>query len=180
MMATAPAESSVVHGTIMFTDIVGFTEFTALRGDEEAIELLSLQERIVEEELHDGARIVKQLGDGLMIWFGDPCAAIETGLRLQERFEEAAWESDTPLWVRIGLHSGQQSRRGDDFIGHDVNVAARIVTVADSGEVLASEASVRSADGGLPDVDFKRLGPVVMKGIPMPINLFRAERRGAA
>ncbi len=180
MMATAPAKSPVVRGTIMFTDIVGFTEFTAVRGDDEAIELLSLQERIVTEELGDDARIVKQLGDGLMIWFADSCAAIETGLRLQERFDAAAWDSDMPLWVRIGLHSGQQSRRGDDFIGHDVNVAARIVSFADSGEVLASEATVRSADGGLPGVEFKRLGPVVMKGIPNPINLFRAERRGAA
>jgi len=180
MMATAPVKSTVVRGTIMFTDIVGFTEFTALRGDDEAIELLSLQERIVMEELDDESRIVKQLGDGLMIWFADSCAAIETGLRLQERFEEAAWDRDMPLWVRIGLHSGQQSRRGDDLIGHDVNVASRIVNLADSGEVLASEATVRSADGGVPDVEFKRLGPVVMKGIPNPINLFRAERRGAA
>ena len=180
MMAPAPAKSTVVRGTIMFTDIVGFTEFTALRGDDEAIELLSLQEGIVTEELGDESRIVKQLGDGLMIWFADSCAAIETGLRLQERFEEAAWDRDMPLWVRIGLHSGQQSRRGDDLIGHDVNVASRIVNLADSGEVLASEATVRSADGGVPDVEFKRLGPVVMKGIPNPINLFRAERRGAA
>ena len=180
MMAPAPAKSTVVRGTIMFTDIVGFTEFTALRGDDEAIELLSLQEGIVTEELGDESRIVKQLGDGLMIWFADSCAAIETGLRLQERFEEAAWDRDMPLWVRIGLHSGQQSRRGDDLIGHDVNVAARIVNLADSGEVLASEATVRSADGGVPDVEFKRLGPVVMKGIPNPINLFRAERRGTA
>lgn len=180
MMAPAPAKSTVVRGTIMFTDIVGFTEFTALRGDDEAIELLSLQEGIVTEELGDESRIVKQLGDGLMIWFADSCAAIETGLRLQERFEEAAWDRDMPLWVRIGLHSGQQSRRGDDLIGHDVNVASRIVNLADSGEVLASEATVRSADGGVPDVEFKRLGPVVMKGIPNPINLFRAERRGTA
>lgn len=180
MMATAPAKSTVVRGTIMFTDIVGFTEFTALRGDDEAIALLSLQEGIVTEELDGESRIVKQLGDGLMIWFADSCAAIETGLRLQERFEEAAWDRDMPLWVRIGLHSGQQSRRGDDLIGHDVNVASRIVNLADSGEVLASEATVRSTDGGVPDVEFKRLGPVVMKGIPNPINLFRAERRGAA
>jgi adenylate cyclase len=180
MIAATRVKSTVIHGTIMFTDIVGFTEFNALRGDEEAIELLSLQERIVEEELHGDARIVKQLGDGLMIWFSDPCAAIEVGLHLQERFEEASWSSDTPLWVRIGLHSGQQSQRGDDLVGHDVNVASRIVNLADSGEVLASEATVRSADGGLPDVEFKRLGPVVMKGIPDPINLFRAERRGAA
>jgi class 3 adenylate cyclase len=180
MMAEAPAKSAVVRGTVMFTDIVGFTEFTAVRGDDEAIELLALQERIVREELGGDARIVKQLGDGLMIWFADSCQAIETGLRLQERFEEAAWTSDTPLWVRIGLHSGRQSRRGDDLLGHDVNVASRIVNLADSGEVLASEATVRSADGGPPNVEFKRLGPVVMKGIPAPINLFRAERRGAA
>jgi class 3 adenylate cyclase len=180
MMATAPAKSAVVRGTVMFTDIVGFTEFTAVRGDDDAIEMLALQEQIVIEELGDDARIVKQLGDGLMIWFADSCTAIETGLRLQERFEEASWSSDMPLWVRVGLHSGQQSRRGDDLIGHDVNVAARIVGVADSGEVLASEATVRSADGGLPDIEFTQLGPVVMKGIPNPINLFRAERRGAA
>ena len=180
MMATTPTKAPVVRGTIMFTDIVGFTEFTAIRGDDDAIELLALQERIVDEELGPDARVVKQLGDGLMLWFADPCAAIETGLRLQERFEEASWSGDTPLWVRIGLHSGQQSRRGDDFIGHDVNVAARIVSFADTGEVLASEATVRSADGGVPEVTFHQLGPVVMKGIPNPINLFRAERRGAA
>jgi adenylate cyclase len=179
MMATAPPRATVVRGTIMFTDIVGFTEFTAVRGDDDAIALLALQEQIVTEELDGDARIVKQLGDGLMIWFADPCSAIETGLRLQERFEEAAWSSDTPLWVRIGLHSGQQSRRGDDLIGHDVNVASRIVNLADSGEVLASEATVSSADGGVPGVEFRQLGPVVMKGIPNPINLFRAERRGA-
>jgi adenylate cyclase len=180
MMATAPPSATTVRGTIMFTDIVGFTEFTAVRGDDEAIALLALQESIVNEELRDDSRIVKQLGDGLMIWFADPCAAIETGLRLQERFEEAAWSSDTPLWVRIGLHSGQQARRGDDLIGHDVNIASRIVNLADSGEVLASEATVRGADGGVPGVEFRRLGPVVMKGIPDPINLFRAERLGAA
>ena len=179
MMATAPARATVVQGTIMFTDIVGVTEFNAIRGDDDAIELLALQEHIVIEELRDDARIVKQLGDGLMIWFADPCASIVTGLRLQERFEEAAWSSDTPLWVRIGLHSGQQSRRGDDLVGHDVNIASRIVNLADSGEVLASEATVQRADGGVPDVDFRRLGPVVMKGIPNPINLFRVERRGA-
>lgn len=179
MMATAPATPNTVRGTIMFTDIVGFTEFNAVRGDEEAIELLALQERIAGEELGADARIVKQLGDGLMIWFAEPRAAIEAGLCLQERFEEASWSSDTPLWVRIGLHSGQQSRRGDDLVGHDVNIASRIVNLADSGEVLVSEATLRGANGGVPGVAFTQLGPVVMKGIPNPINLYRAERREA-
>lgn len=163
----------------MFTDIVGFTEFTALRGDHEALEVLALQERIVRQELppDSDARVVKELGDGLMLWFADACAAIDTGLRLQERFEQEAMDSDVPLWVRIGVHSGRQSVRGDDLIGHDVNVAARIMGLAASGEVLASEATVHTADGGLPEIDFERIGPVVMKGIPTPINLYRAERR---
>ncbi|HLB23660.1 MAG TPA: adenylate/guanylate cyclase domain-containing protein [Dehalococcoidia bacterium] len=168
-----------MQGTIMFTDIVGFTEFNALRGDSEAIQLLSLQERIVKEELAGDSRIVKELGDGLMVWFADACDAIDTGLRLQERFEEEAWNSDTPLWVRIGLHHGQQTRRGQDLLGHDVNVASRIMNFADSGEVLASEATIQQADARLAGVEFERLGPVVMKGIPTPVNLFRVERRPA-
>lgn len=173
----APALPNTVEGTVMFTDIVGFTEFTALRGDGEALALLSLQDRIIREELGPGARVVKELGDGLMLWFDDACAAIRTGLRLQERFEEESTAVDAPLWVRIGLHAGQQTRRGDDLLGHDVNVASRIMNLANSGEVLASEATVQRADGGLDDVDFQQLGPVVMKGIPKPINLFRVERR---
>ena len=177
--ATLPDQRSV-QGTIMFTDIVGFTEFNALRGDSEAIQLLSLQERIVKEELAGDSRIVKELGDGLMVWFADACDAIDTGLRLQERFEEEAWNSDTPLWVRIGVHAGKQRRRGDDLLGHDVNVASRIMNLANTGEVLASEETVRRAAALLPDVEFKQLGPVVMKGIPTPIKLYRVERHADA
>lgn len=177
--AVAERAAATVEGTVMFTDIVGFTEFTALRGDAEALQLLALQDRIIREELPATveARIVKELGDGLMIWFSDACAAIDTGLRLQERFEQEAMESDAPLWVRIGVHSGRQSLRGADLVGHDVNVASRIMDLAASGEVLASEATVTMADDGLPQVMFDRIGPVVMKGIPTPINLYRAERR---
>jgi class 3 adenylate cyclase len=177
MTAVATADARAVRGTIMFTDIVGFTEFTAVRGDAEALELLALQERIVREEMAGNSRIVKELGDGLMLWFDDPCDAISTGLRLQDRFEEESWGLDAPLWVRIGLHYGQQTRRGEDLLGHDVNVASRIMNFADSGEVLLSEATVDAADARLQDVEFERLGPVVMKGIPTPINLFRVERR---
>ena len=81
--------------------------------------------------------------------------------------------------MRVGLHHGQQTRRGHDLLGHDVNVASRIVNFADSGEVLASEATVQEANARLQGIEAERLGPVVMKGIPTPINLFRMERTGA-
>jgi adenylate cyclase len=177
-MSAAVAAPEFVDGTVMFTDIVGFTEFNALRGDVEALALLSLQDRIVRESLVPDSRIVKDLGDGLMLWFGDARDAIQTGLRLQERFEAESANIDAPLWVRIGVHAGRQRCRGEDLLGHDVNIASRIMNLANSGEVLASEATVQSANGGLDDVEFEQLGPVVMKGIPTPINLFRAERAG--
>jgi adenylate cyclase len=178
-MTTATAEADVIAGTVMFTDIVGFTEFNALRGDNEALELLARQERIVRDVLPSTGRVVKELGDGLMLWFDDPCAAVETGLLLQERFETDTADSEAPLWVRIGLHSGQQRRRGTDLVGHDVNVAARIMDLASSGEVLASENTVAQAGDRISGVQFERLGPVVMRGIPTPIDLYRAERSDA-
>lgn len=173
MAATAPAPR-VTQGTVVFTDLVGFTEYTALRGDEEALTLLSIQERLVREALPPDARIVKELGDGLLLWFPDACEAVETSLRLQERFEGESAQSELPLWVRAGMHSGRQTRRGDDLVGHDVNVAARVVDVAGPGEVLLSDATLAEVNDKLPGVSFEELGPVVMKGIPQPVRLYRA------
>ena len=172
MAARAPAE--VAEGTLVFTDIVGFTEFTALRGDEEAIVLLSRQEALVREALPANARIVKELGDGLLLWFADACEAVDTTFQLQRRFEEESAESMLPLWVRVGMHTGRATKRGDDLVGHAVNVAARVVDVAAPGEVLLSKATVDQVDGKLPHVCFEELGPVVMKGIPEPVPLYRA------
>jgi len=164
----------VMRGTVVFTDIVGFTEYTALRGDEGAMELLSTQDRLVREALPEGARIVKELGDGLLLWFPDACEALSTTLRLQERFEAVSSELTVPLWVRVGIHSGRQTLRGDDLIGHDVNVASRVVDFAGPSEVLLSHATLAQIDDKLPDVSFEEIGPVVMKGIPEPVRLYRA------
>ena len=112
-------------GAVAFTDIVGFTEFCALRGDDEAVALLSLQERIVRDALPPGARIVKELGDGLLLWFPTATASLTTCLDLQDSFERESQDPLLPLWVRIGLHWGRPAARGDDLVGHDINVTAR-------------------------------------------------------
>jgi adenylate cyclase len=162
-------------GAIAFTDIVGFTEFTAERGDADALAVLDLQDQIVHDTLPPGARVVKELGDGLMLWFPDAVTALGTCLDLHARLEEAA--SDTaPLWVRMGMHWGCPTSRGDDLIGNDVNLAARIVDMAGPGELLVSEHVLAQIADGREDVRFEELGPVVMKGIPEPVGLFRASR----
>lgn len=172
-MTTATALRTV-QGAVVFTDLVGFTEFTAVRGDEEAVELLSRQDAIVRAALPDGARIVKELGDGLLLWFRDAERALCTSVELQRAFEAEAAVSDLPLWVRIGLHWGRQTLRGDDVVGHDVNVAARIMSVAGPGEVLLSDETREAIGHEPPGVRFDELGPVVMRGIPRPVRLWRA------
>ncbi len=176
MTASTQTAVRTVEGAIAFTDLSGFTEFCALRGDEATIGLLSMYESALLEGIGSRGRVVKALGDGFMVWFGDACDAIESCMVLQQRFEDMTFDDDFPLWVRIGVHYGQPIAYGDDLVGHDVNVAARIVDLAAPGEVLVSQACTdvvkRPPDG----IEFEEVGPVVMKGIPEAITLFRAVR----
>jgi class 3 adenylate cyclase len=78
-----------------------------------------------------------------------------------------------PMWVRIGMHWGCPRARGDDIIGRDVNLAARISELAAPGEVLCSEATADRA-GDLPGVNFEPLGSVFVRGIADAVPLLRA------
>jgi adenylate cyclase len=169
------------HGAIVFTDIVGFTKLTDHHGDDVALELLERQERLVRAALPPSARVVKELGDGLLLWFDDPREAIDTCLRLQCAFDtmNAASEAenphdqtDVPLWVRIGVHWGRPRQRGDDIVGRDVNLAARIVDLAGAGEVLCSEETLGAIDDRA-GFAFEPLGPVFVRGISDPVEIVR-------
>lgn len=177
-MSAAPTATDVrtVEGAIAFTDLSGFTEFCALRGDVEAFALLRNYEGALRRHVDPRGRIVKALGDGFMLWFAEACDAVETSLALQATFEEMSFEDDFPLWVRIGIHFGRPIAHGDDLVGHDVNVAARIVDLAAPGEVLVSQACTDVMTRPLAGVAFEEVGPVVMRGLPEAITLFRAVR----
>lgn len=164
--------TATLAGTIVFTDIVGFTQLTDVHGDDLALTLLERQEELVRRTLPGGARVVKELGDGLLLWFDEASAAITTCLGLQLAFENES-DGDLPMWVRIGMHWGCPRARGDDIIGRDVNLAARISELAAPGEVLCSEATAERA-GAVPGVEFERLGPVFVRGIADAVPLLRA------
>lgn len=172
-MSSADGQGTV-EGLIAFTDIVGFTELTANMGDDVALAVVTRQGELVTRALPEGARIVKELGDGLLLFFSDCARALDTCLDLQERFEEESEAFELPIWVRMGLHWGTATRYRDDLIGHDVNIASRIADVAGPGEVLVSASAVARLEGA--NREFEEIGPVVMKGIPEPLALYRAVR----
>jgi adenylate cyclase len=174
MSETALPHPEPVEGTIVFTDIVGFTEFTATRGDVEALQLLATQDRLLDATLSADARVVKELGDGLLLWFPEPVTALHTAFALHRGFGDESAASGLALGIRVGMHQGSALQRGDDLIGHDVNVASRIVDVAAPGEVLVSDAVRGGVDAEAAKVRFTEIGPVVMKGVPRPIRLWRA------
>ncbi|HSM66893.1 MAG TPA: adenylate/guanylate cyclase domain-containing protein, partial [Ilumatobacteraceae bacterium] len=113
--------------TIVFTDLAGFTEYTDVRGDAAALALLDQQATMLRQALaNSGGRLVKELGDGLMLWFSHPVPALEAAVSMLAAIEKARDERAFPLGVRIGMHSGDLLPRGDDFVGQTVNIAARV------------------------------------------------------
>src|SRR6201999_372921 len=91
-------------GAVVFTDIVEFTRYNAERGDDAAVALLEQQSAEVRALLPSCARVVKELGDGLMIWIPDACAALETCLALQQRM--GTRDDPDAIEIRVGAHWG--------------------------------------------------------------------------
>ncbi len=145
--------------TIAFTDLEGFTRYTARRGDVAARELLERHHRAVGPVIRSrGGRIVKKIGDGLLVSFGVPEAAVLAAVEIAET-------NETGLRLRVGLHHGEVVALGNDLIGHDVNLAARVADSAKGGEILAT-VDVRAAIGSMPaGVTFGRARRRTFKGV---------------
>jgi adenylate cyclase len=165
---------STVLGAVVFTDLVGFTEYNDARGDDAAVEVLdqvrSLAETVTSST--DG-RIVKELGDGLMLWFGCAADAATATVELVARLEELRSCDAFPLALRVGVHHGESRRRGDDVVGQTVNIAARIVDLAGPMEIVVSEAFVVACGPPAGDTTFVPIGPTTVRGVTDPLWLYR-------
>ncbi len=158
--AREPAPATVA---VVFTDLEGFTRFTADNGDEAALALLADHNRAVGPVVRSrGGRVVKRLGDGLMLAFPSPEAAVLAATELLD-------SAPAPLRMRAGVHAGEAAVSHDDMVGHVVNVAARVTEQARGGEVLATT-DVRDLVGDLPGVQFGRARRLRLKGVGGPVS----------
>jgi class 3 adenylate cyclase len=151
--------------TIMFSDIEGSTEKTAALGDTKWMEVLRDHSAIIREQLkaHDGFE-VKSEGDGFMLAFQSARKALQCAIAMQRAFEAHNQSAETPVRTRMGLHTGEVIKDGDDFFGIHVNLAARVASKATGGEILASSLLKElTASGG--DIVFGEPRAVEFKGI---------------
>jgi class 3 adenylate cyclase len=130
-----PANEEV---TIVFTDLVDFSSWSLRAGDDATLKLLRRVARAIEPPLLDaGGQIVKRMGDGTMAVFADPRVAVGAVLEAKRALKSVDVAGYKPR-MRVGIHTGRPQRLAADWLGVDVNVAARVMERATRGGVMVS------------------------------------------
>lgn len=143
---------------IAFADLAGYTRYTEEEGEEEALSFVERFIDAVTDTLPSDARVIKTIGDGVMIVGQDPRTLLEWAVGFQGLFD------DRPA-PRIGVHRGAAIYRDGDYFG--LNLAARVVARARGGEVLLTDA-VRETAERLDHLDLEDIGQVKLKGFSEP------------
>ena len=155
-----------VPRTFAFTDLSGFTNYTAAFGDDAAGRLLGAFRSITREISSErGVRVAKWLGDGCMIVSVDQEACIAFALDLERRSAEVC----APLTLRVGIATGHALLfEGDDYIGSAVNMAARLCDAAGPHEVLMPTMQLERLPQGVMATEH---GDLELRGFPGPISV---------
>ena len=160
------SEPDRMLATVMFTDIVDSTRRAADLGDRDWQDLLGRHDQLFRRALdrHRG-REIKHTGDGFLATFDGPARAIRCAASITDAVEELGLE------LRAGLHTGELEVRRDDLGGLAVHIAARVMGMADGGEVLVSS-TVKDLVAGS-GIDFEDRGTHELRGVPGDWRLFR-------
>jgi adenylate cyclase len=156
-----------VHVAIAFADLAGYTRFTEEAGEEEAFSTVERFIDAVTDTLPDDARVVKTIGDEVMLVGPDVHALTDWAVGFQRLYRER------PM-ARIGVHSGVVLYRDGDYFGREVNLAARVVARARGGEVIVTD-SVMDQIKTSEYLQFEEIGEVKLKGFDQPTALCRAQ-----
>ena len=189
MPAEASGDRERRQLTVMFCDLVGSTELTEALGPERMERLLrAYQDACIAEIARFDGFVERVIGDGILAYFGFPLAsedaaerAVRAGLGIVGAVKQISSPSAAPLAVRIGIASGlvvtgkAVSRPGSSerpVTGDAVNIAARIQGLAEPDSVVVA-ASTRELVRGL--FEMNELGPRELRGISLPIKMWRVE-----
>jgi adenylate cyclase len=155
---------------IVFTDLVGFSDWALEAGDDIALDLLrQVAEAIEPPVVSRRGEVVKRLGDGMMAVFTDADAAVDAVFDARERLDGVEVAGYRPR-MRAGIHVGTPRRLADDYLGVDVNVAARVADAASAGELLVSGVALDELE---PDGFIARKKMMFRaKGVPSDVSVY--------
>ncbi|MCK5297117.1 MAG: adenylate/guanylate cyclase domain-containing protein [Alphaproteobacteria bacterium] len=161
--------------TIMFTDIVGSTAHTQNVGDSVAQQIVRTHNHIVRSALKQyKGKEVKHTGDGIMASFNSPSSAVSASIKIMADIDKHNYETPhMPLYIRIGLNSGEPITEENDLFGTTVQLGARICNEAAQNQILVSNVVKELVAGSAQK--FTCLGSVELKGIKEPQILFEVE-----
>jgi class 3 adenylate cyclase len=135
-----------VTRTFVFTDIVTSTDLVGLIGDEAWNELLGWHDRELRAAFaRHGGEEASHTGDGFFVAFAKAGDAIECAVDIQRLLLRHRREHGFAPWVRIGLHTAEATRRGRNYAGGGVHIAARVGALGGREEIVVSSAVVAAA-----------------------------------
>ena len=161
-----------VEVTLVFCDLKDFTAYADLHGDVAAVEAIERFAVTVTAERGEKGHVLKTLGDGYMLSYPEPAAAVAACVRIIEQMRS----DDTP-GVHASVHHGVALYREGDYFGKAVNLAARLLGQAGRGELVASEAVARATEGLF---DWEHLGSRRIRGLSEPVEAYRLRIRKEA
>jgi adenylate cyclase len=164
--------------TILFTDLVGFSSWALQAGDDAALALLRAVALAVEPAvLQHRGKVVKRLGDGLMATFPAPQLAFDAVQVARSRLADVHADGYRPA-LRAALHTGRPRALGGDYLGVDVNIAARLCEKASGDEVLVSDTALAGLDPEVVRTRRKKsFGWAPVKGVPSDLVVYAASPR---
>jgi len=161
--ATGPERKWV---TVMFTDIANSTGLTEDLGDDEWSRILSGHRDLVRNLfVAHGGDVVGTQGDGCLGRFPTPAEAVLCAVEVQKEIAQTREDTDFPIQVRIGIHAGEAVEDDGDLVGRVVNVAARVTSETQLGEILVTEPVADYLGGQL---RFEDRGLKELKGLAQP------------
>jgi class 3 adenylate cyclase len=170
----APTNESRRPLAILFTDIVGSSEYFARQGDAAGMALISRHNSLLQPVVDAaGGRVVKTIGDSILATFEDLGQAVRAAWVMQQTLarENAPAPGGEKINIRIGVHYGLVFERSGDVFGDAVNMAERVKSKAGGGQIVISRV-VRDLLRADPAIQVRSIGLVDLKGSPEPIELY--------
>jgi len=164
---------------VMFTDIVGYSRMMH-RDEAAALDFLDTHNTLVKEQVAaHGGRVIKAIGDSLMMDFKSVVDAVNCSVAIQTRFHKLnrSLGKDQQRYLRVGIHLGDVVVTAGDIFGDGVNIASRLVPLSPHGGICVSR-EVETHLRGMRSIKVRHWGVRFLKNIPRPVEVFQVWAAG--